>query len=69
VLRQIVDSSSLRSIGYDRLTRTLEIEFRSGAVYAYADVPLLLWNELREAASKGKFFQEHIRDHFAFEQR
>jgi hypothetical protein len=65
VLRQVIDSSSLRSIGYDRASHTLEVEFRSGGIYRYADVPDSVWFELRHAESKGRFFQERVRDHFA----
>lgn len=64
VLRQVVESSSLRSIGYDRANRTLEVEFKNGGVYLYEDVPLELWSELRLAESKGQFFQERVRDRF-----
>jgi hypothetical protein len=67
VLREVVSSSSLRSVGYDRATQTLEVEFRHGHVYRYAGVPLQLWAGLRAAASKGKFFQETIRDRFPTE--
>jgi KTSC domain len=67
MLRRVVESSSLRSIGYDKRTRALEVEFLSGAVYSYAEVPPELWQALRDASSKGKFFQERIRDRFAFE--
>jgi KTSC domain len=65
VLRQVVESSSLRSLGYDRATRTLEVEFKHGGVYRYEEVPPELWSELRLAESKGQFFQERVRDHFA----
>jgi hypothetical protein len=65
VLREVVDSSSLKSIGYDRRAQTLEIEFANGSVYLYQDVPIALWTEFRHSASKGKFFQEQIRDRFA----
>jgi len=64
VLREVVESSSLKSIGYDRKTRTLEVEFASGGIYRYDDVPTELWSELRHSPSKGKFFQERIRDQF-----
>jgi hypothetical protein len=64
VLREVVESSSLRSIGYDRKTRILEVEFASGGIYRYDDVPAELWSELRQSPSKGKFFQECIRDRF-----
>lgn len=64
VLRQVVESSSLKSIGYDRNTRTLEVEFASGGVYRYDDVPTELWTELRQSTSKGKFFHDRIRDRY-----
>ncbi|HKY34711.1 MAG TPA: KTSC domain-containing protein [Polyangiaceae bacterium] len=64
MLRQVVDSQSLRSIGYDKRTRTLEVEFKSGSLYRYANVPLAVWSDLLQAQSKGRFFQQHVRDHF-----
>ncbi len=64
MLRQIVNSSSLRSIGYDRTTETLEVEFKHGRVYRYSGVPADLWNQLRRAESVGVFFQNHVRDNF-----
>ena len=65
MLRQVIESSSLRSIGYDRTSHTLEVEFRNGGVYQYTNVPDSVWFELRHAPSKGKFFQDRVRDHFA----
>ena len=64
MLRQVVDSSSLRSIGYDRATATLEVEFRSGGIYQYEGVTVEIWNQLRNATSIGRFFQDQVRDHF-----
>jgi hypothetical protein len=64
MLRQVVDSSSLRSIGYDRSTRALEVEFLNGTVYRYHDVPAELWTAFRGAASKGQFFQHRVREQF-----
>jgi len=64
VLREVVESSSLRSIGYDRATSTLEVEFRAGRVYRYVAVPVEVWRGLRQAASKGEFFQNYVRDRF-----
>ena len=37
--RQYVSSSNIASIGYDPDNQVLEIEFLSGAVYQYYDVP------------------------------
>jgi hypothetical protein len=60
----VVDSSSLRSIGYDAPSLTLEVEFRNGTVYRYVNVPTKLWASFRAAPSKGRFFQDHVRDQF-----
>jgi len=51
-------------MGYDRKTQTLEVEFKNGGVYRYSEVPLDLWLQLQKSPSKGKFFQEHVRDRF-----
>jgi hypothetical protein len=67
MLRQVVDSTSLRSIGYDKTSHTLEVEFSGGGIYRYAGVPDSVWFELRHAPSKGRFFQDRVRDHFAAE--
>jgi len=64
VLRTVVDSSSLRSLGYDAASLVLEVEFRNGSVYRYANVPTELWARFRHAESMGKFFQDHVRDQF-----
>jgi len=56
-----VDSTNLSRIRYDEDTNTLEIEFQGGRVYQYFDVPLHVFEGLRNASSHGKFFNEHIK--------
>lgn len=63
--RQAVVSSIVRSVGYRE--GTLEIEFVSGNVYRYLDVPEGLYRELMSAQSIGTFFNERIRDSFPSE--
>ncbi|MDQ3056536.1 MAG: KTSC domain-containing protein [Pseudomonadota bacterium] len=60
--RSRVTSRALRSIGYDPDARVLEIEFVSGNVYRYFDVPDALHAGLMTAASHGEYFTAHIRD-------
>lgn len=60
--RITVKSEALRSIGYDPRTLELEIEFASGDVYRYFDVPDDLHVALMAADSLGGFFASHIRD-------
>lgn len=66
VNKQTVSSSAVVSIGYDRRTETLEIEFGSGRVYQYYGVPDNLHKEIMQTPSKGQFFNIHIKDRFSF---
>ena len=50
--RQQVSSSSIRSVGYDPQTQTLELEFHNGGVYRYANVPEAVYRGLMLADSK-----------------
>ncbi len=49
VERTPVHSSALRSVGNDQEQRVLEIEFTSGAVYQYFDVPPEVYRGLMAA--------------------
>lgn len=64
--RQPVDSSSLASVGYDRGSRTLEVEFRKGGVYRYFEVPASLHESLLRAPFKGRFFAAELRGRFPY---
>ncbi len=67
--RQPVDSRLIRSVGYDPIASVLEIELlESGRVYSYFDVPYSVAEELMTAESKGAYFNEQIRDMYAFEE-
>lgn len=63
--RRLVNSSSLRSVGYDPRSRTLEIEFHSESVYQYLDVPQTVFEELLAQDSLGSYFNAEIRDSYA----
>jgi hypothetical protein len=66
MLRHEVQSSELRSVGYDLSASLLEAEFHSGEIYQYFDVPAELVLELLEADSIGRYFNAHIRPKFKF---
>lgn len=63
--RDAVSSSNLASVGYDPATCTLEVEFNSGRVYQYFDVPEHIYQELMSAGSVGSYFSRSIRNSFA----
>lgn len=65
--RKSVSSSNLSSIGYDVNTNTLEVEFNSGAIYRYFDVPENVYSDLLNAGSHGSFFSHNIKNIYSFE--
>ena len=60
IKRKEVDSSNLKSIGYKE--GILIVEFKNKNIYAYMGVSSELYNSLMKAESKGKYFNEKIRD-------
>ena len=62
--RTKVNSSNIDSIGYDENNKVLEIEFKSGGVYQYANVPKDIFVALIKASSHGNFFHARIKDKF-----
>ena len=62
--RESVKSSMISSVGYQAATKTLEIEFNSGAVWQYADFPKALWTKFKTCDSYGRFFRDYIQDSF-----
>jgi KTSC domain len=65
--RITVASRTVASAGYDDPSSTMELEFSEGRVYRYFVVPRSVFDGLLTADSKGRFFQEHIRDVYPFE--
>jgi len=59
-----VESSMMTSVEYDEDDRELDITFSGGKTYRYFDVPLDVYADLLDAESKGKFFNENIKDVF-----
>lgn len=57
-------SSVMTSVGYDPLTRVLEIEFATRAVYQYFGVPPDVYLDLLDAPSQGRLFHDRIRGVF-----
>jgi len=60
--REYVRSSNLESVGYD--DGVLEIAFRSGGIYQYHGVPYDVYTGLMQAASKGGYFHDFIKDRY-----
>ena len=61
-----VVSSNISSIGYDVATQTLEVEFSTGIVYQYFDVPEPVYQQLMQAGSVGIFFNGNIKGSYRY---
>jgi predicted aconitase len=64
ISRQIVHSRALAAVGYSKRLHALEVEFVSGAVYRYSNVPPQIYRDLLSAASKAQFYDTNVRGHF-----
>lgn len=61
-----LQSTSLNAATYQDQSGLLELEFRSGAIYRYIGVPVHVYQELVLSESKGRYFNQHIRNRFPF---
>jgi len=64
--REKVDSSNIEAFGYDADDELLEVEFKSGDVFEYYQVPEKTVLDFRGADSKGKYFNQKIRTVYRF---
>lgn len=64
--RTQVESTMLRSVGYDPTTRVLELEFRNGRLYRFGEVAEETYRELMAASSKGQYFIDFIDDQYPY---
>ncbi|MER3491375.1 MAG: KTSC domain-containing protein [Mastigocladus sp. ERB_26_2] len=62
-----INSSMANAIGYDSNTNILQIEFHNGTVYQYSDIDQDTWQDLHQADSIGKFFNENVRGKYQYE--
>jgi lysyl-tRNA synthetase class 2 len=59
-------STVIRNFFYRSAERTLSVQFVSGRRYDYHDVPPEIAEAMRNAFSKGEYFNEHIKEHYRF---
>ena len=61
-----VESEAIDGIGYHAETSMMFVRFAHGGWYTYFSVPNRTYQAFMNADSHGRFFHEHIRDHFPF---
>jgi hypothetical protein len=60
------ESSNVARFKYDDTNRVLLVEFKSGGAYQYFDIPEALFEQMRTAASKGKFLAQNIKGKYRY---
>lgn len=65
--RTLVNSSNIQSIGYDVQSAVLEVEFKSGDVYQYFNLPDSLYQRFLQAPSHGQFLNDYIRYNYRYQ--
>ena len=63
---QLVSSSNIRAVGYDKTSETLEVEFLNGSRYQYYGVPSDLHEKMMREPSKGRFLHSYIKNAFPY---
>lgn len=64
LLARKVVSSNINQIAYRR--KNLYVEFHSGAVYKYLNVPRKLYKQMRKEKSKGSYLHGAIKNQFEY---
>ena len=59
--QRISGSTMMNRAGYDFESETMEIEFSSGQVYTFNEVPVSVFNGLLEATSPGQYYHRNIK--------
>jgi len=57
----------MQGYGYSGINNYLDIQFTSGAVYRYSEVPVAAFDGLHGASSQGGYFNEAVRNVYPFE--
>jgi len=60
------ESSNITRIGYDMSSQILGVEFKTGSVYHYYDVPEPVFEQMKAAGSKGQFLAQSIKGTYRY---
>jgi hypothetical protein len=62
--RKRVNSTSIRSVGYEAKSGTLEVEFSSGSIVQYERVPPEVHRRFMAAPSPTSYFRDEIEESY-----
>ena len=60
------ESSNIARYRYDAKAHVLTVDFKSGGIYNYFDVPQAMYEQMRNASSKGQFLALNIKGTYRY---
>ncbi len=63
---QTPESSNIAGFGYNEEQSILTVEFNRGGTYDYYNVPVSIFESMKNASSKGEFLASHVKGHFRY---
>jgi len=67
--REPVESTAIKSIGYNEDKKLLEVEIlETGRIYKYFDVPLEEYMDLLDAKSLGEYYNRVIKEKYEYKE-
>ncbi len=63
------ESSNISRFSYDVQAQVLTVEFKSGGAYNYYDVPEVIFQNMRDATSKGQFLVQVVKGKYRYARR
>ena len=67
IIRHPVVSEHIEGIGYDLPSKTLEVAYKTGAIFQYKGVPELEYEKLISSPVKDLYMDTHIRKNYEYQ--
>ena len=63
--RNKVNSSQIRSVGYEASSQTLEVEMSDGTIWQYTRVPTEVYRRLLAAPTIASYYRDNIEEDYS----
>lgn len=60
IMRTVVKSQNVRSIGYDKRSQTIQVQFHDGSIYEYYRRSVGVFRDFELSGSKGSFVAHRL---------
>lgn len=66
MIRQLIESDNIKSIGYHEQTQTLGLEFLNERVYHYKDIEKIHFKNLLQHKNAGAYWATNIKGRYSY---